>query len=213
MSEDSIDESLSKIAQQRNIPGTEIIKRFNESVKLFEANQLEQARKGFLEVSRSGIMVSDNGKTAEDYLAQIDKILLQRAQKQITPEVPADGNVPAIKEVPQLQPEPKTKTPAAPDTKQNLLRSYSKAVVNDALIKVQEEISQGNYEKARQSIKETMQVLNENKENLGEELFQQYIGDLEQLTSNNDPGEDRPKTTKSPNSKKLKTCKNKRQKR
>jgi tetratricopeptide (TPR) repeat protein len=93
---------------------TEIMLIYNRSVALYRAGELEKARDGFAEVSKSGVLVAPAGQTAEDYLVQIDNILLSRFKGQTYavpppilagPKAPTEEvNLPST-EVPEQQPE------------------------------------------------------------------------------------------------------------
>ena len=75
-----IEETLKDIDQkikQRKSVAEQIYK---DSVKLFEKEDYENARKGFLEVSREELFQAEKGESAEQYLAKIDEILVQRTE-------------------------------------------------------------------------------------------------------------------------------------
>src|SRR5690606_2487159 len=59
---------------------------------------------------------------------------------------------------------------------------YANAVVNNSVTEVKNLINEGKFDRARKSVESTMQVIKNNRKDLGEELFQQYVGELEQLT-------------------------------
>ena len=50
---------------------------FERSIKLYNEGKLYDARAGFVEVSRSGFSVSDNGRTADDYINMINNASVQ----------------------------------------------------------------------------------------------------------------------------------------
>jgi type II secretory pathway component GspD/PulD (secretin) len=56
----------------------------------------------------------------------------------------------------------------------NILRSYTKTVVNDAIVKSNQYIYEGNFDKARQAIESADYVVNKNQIYLGEELYNEY---------------------------------------
>ncbi|MHC4753946.1 MAG: hypothetical protein ACYTBP_02270, partial [Planctomycetota bacterium] len=81
-----IADTLKKLNVQLTSKQGEIAQIYNQSVKLYEAGQLEKARKGFESIVGNGLLVAPQGKTAKDYIAKIDQ--------QLTKE----EKLPAIKE-------------------------------------------------------------------------------------------------------------------
>ena len=67
------------------------------------------------------------------------------------------------------------------DRRKNIIRSYVKAVVGNALSKAQNYIGGGDFYRAQEMVDAAMQIVNENRVNLGDELFKQYSGQLGQL--------------------------------
>ena len=66
--------------------------------------------------------------------------------------------------------------------KRNILRSHTKAVVNDAVAKAQDYISQGEFDKAKEAIEAAERVVSKNRLYLGDDLFKQYSSQLKQLS-------------------------------
>lgn len=56
----------------------EVARLYTQSVDYYNAGELEKARAGFLEVSKSGLTVAPAGSTPEDYLVKIDVALNQK---------------------------------------------------------------------------------------------------------------------------------------
>lgn len=67
------------------------------------------------------------------------------------------------------------------DDKENIMRSYTKAVVSDALVKSQNYIDQGNFEQAKETVEAAEQIVNKNHLYLGNDLFGQYSTKLKQM--------------------------------
>ncbi len=66
------------------------------------------------------------------------------------------------------------------DAKGNIMRSYTKAVVGDALVKSQNYIDQRKFDKAKETVEVAEQIVNKNHLYLGDELFKQYNTMLKQ---------------------------------
>ncbi|MHC5062059.1 MAG: hypothetical protein ACYTFK_13355, partial [Planctomycetota bacterium] len=87
--------------------------------------------------------------------------------------------------IPQQEPvQVETTTPKTEEEirREKLLRSYSQAVVNDATQKVQTFIEIGDTFKAKQAVRNAAKVIDENRERLGEELYQTYMSKLNELS-------------------------------
>ena len=65
--------------------------------------------------------------------------------------------------------------------KRNIRRSHTRAVVNDAVAKVQNYISQDEFDKAKEEVERAERIVNEYQLDLGDELFRQRSGELKQL--------------------------------
>jgi hypothetical protein len=66
------------------------------------------------------------------------------------------------------------------DAKENVMRSYIKAVVSDALVKSQNYIDQSKFDKAKETVEAAEQIVNKNHLYLGDELLKQYSTMLKQ---------------------------------
>lgn len=66
--------------------------------------------------------------------------------------------------------------------RRNILRSYTKAVVNDAVVRAQNYMEAGEFDDAMEVIENAERVINENYPYLGDELFRQYSLWLKELT-------------------------------
>jgi tetratricopeptide (TPR) repeat protein len=86
-------------------------------------------------------------------------------------------------------PEGEAPEPAAPEEtyievinrKRNIRQSHTRAVVNDAVAKVQNYISQDEFDKAKEEVERAERIVNEYQPDLGDELFRQHSGELKQL--------------------------------
>jgi type II secretory pathway component GspD/PulD (secretin) len=65
--------------------------------------------------------------------------------------------------------------------KRNIRQSHTRAVVNDAVAKVQNYISQDEFDKAKEEVERAERIVNEYQPDLGDELFRQHSGELKQL--------------------------------
>ncbi|MCK4886087.1 MAG: hypothetical protein KAS96_01800 [Planctomycetes bacterium] len=74
-----VSESLAEADSRLGGEKKDIAELYNKSVNLFEAGQYEEARDGFIKVSKNGLLVAPTGETAEDYLVKIDNILVKQA--------------------------------------------------------------------------------------------------------------------------------------
>jgi hypothetical protein len=81
------------------------------------------------------------------------------------------------------EPAPEKPAEAAPATeaKTKIIRTYTKAVVEDAAAKVEHYISQREFDKAVAAVRTASQTIKENRPFIGDELFVQYSIRLKQL--------------------------------
>jgi outer membrane biosynthesis protein TonB len=203
---------------------------YNRSVELYKKGNLEEARNGFVEVAKYGLLVTPKGKSPEDYLVLIDKTLTDRlksglsaeskptptppAETEKTPTAPQKSETQLSQPSPEPQPsekpyleeqppssqelaevaapaeptaqaqQPEATTPeAAPvdEAKAKIVRSYTKAVVEDTAVKVGFYIGKGELDKAVNAVRSASDVVSENRPLLGDELFTQYTIRLKRL--------------------------------
>jgi len=188
-----IAKKLEKVDNRLEEQREEIAKLYSRSVKLYHAGQLEAAREGFIQVARSGLLTGPAGKTAEDYLLEIDSILMQRVEPSLSTEIepgekPSETGGAAIWDsgadksaLGTLEPD-KSGRIEVTNRRSSILRSYTRAVVSDAIAKAQDYLSQGEFDKAKETVVKAEQAVNKNRLHLGEELFRQYSSELKQLT-------------------------------
>jgi type II secretory pathway component GspD/PulD (secretin) len=65
--------------------------------------------------------------------------------------------------------------------KRNIRQSHTRAVVNDAVTKVQNYISKDEFDKAKEEVERAERIVNEYQLDLGEALFKQHSDELKQL--------------------------------
>ncbi|MHC4265757.1 MAG: hypothetical protein ACYSUK_07480 [Planctomycetota bacterium] len=173
---------------------------FGLSVEAYRNGELESARRGFEAVIAERLTPDVQRTAAQGYIERIDSLL----ERERTPFIEVEDllDQESIKEQTELEPvfmappepivptqespEPvkvETTVPKTPEQirKEKLLRGYSQAVVNDATQKARTFIEIGDIFKARQAIRNAEKVLNKNREHLGEELYQAYTGQLNEL--------------------------------
>ena len=231
---------IGQIESQLNEGKKEVMGIYNSSVEYFKSGQLENAREGFLKVAGNNLIEAPAGRTPEDYLTEIDGMLMRRAEQQMSQETSAppetemvqkpNVKVSVTKLPPEdIKPEPNTvqtiqkggeiSTQSGPpkpeakivrvkaaqkqksaglvavaepgtgknreaektDRRKNIIRGYVKAVVGNALSKAQNCIGGGDFARAQEIIDAAVRTVGENRSNLGDELFKQYSGQLEQL--------------------------------
>jgi tetratricopeptide (TPR) repeat protein len=171
-----VGESLNKLYKQIKKQQKEISELYKRSVEFYGKGQLEKAREGFVKVARSKVSGAPEGEMAEDYLIQIDAILQNEAKsKEIKKEgMPAKiaAAEPVKKQDRQIEVGSRSK---------NIQHSYTKAVVEDAVNKAQNYMSQGKFYKAQETVEKAVKLVNENRIYLGDDLFTQYSQQLKEL--------------------------------
>ena len=144
------------------------------------------------------------GETAEDYLVKIDNILVKRLESSAPVEtgvVDVRGRLPKITDTPAQDTRPRLRIPPQPDKpargaridagrikspepttdnrRRNILRSYTRAVVNDAITKAQNYRQKGEFDKAKKALEKAKGTVNKNRLELGASIFEQYSWLLE----------------------------------
>lgn len=170
-------ESLSRLYKQIEKQQKEISELYKRSVQFYSEGQLEKAREGFVKVARSKVSRVPEGEMAEDYLMQIDAILQNEAKSQPSQETAKPAKAAAAESVKKqdLQIEVGSRS-------KNIQHSYTRAVVEDAVAKAQDYMSQGKFYKAQETVETAEKVVSENRIYLGDELFRQYTQQLKELT-------------------------------
>jgi len=205
-----ITEVLSELKKQLNQRTTEISKLYNYSVRLYLTGQLEEARQGFIEVAKSGLLVTPAGKSAEAYLVKIDNILVRRMElstaAQARPQKKllestvtviedellgsqTNGNLQHREQPSEVFYKPDRVTSAAEplsdgeinSRRESILRSYTEAVVNDAVVKAQDYMKQGKFDKAEAVVETAEAIVNKNRVYLRDRLFKRFNDKLAKL--------------------------------
>ncbi|MHC4739041.1 MAG: hypothetical protein ACYS9Y_09080 [Planctomycetota bacterium] len=171
-----VGESLNKLYKQIKKQQKEISELYKRSVEFYGKGQLEKAREGFVKVAKSKVSRTTEGKIAEDYLIQIDAILQNEAKSK---EIKKAG-MPAKEAAAELVKNQDRQIEVGSRNK-NIQHSYTKAVVEDAVKKAQNYMSQGKFYKAQETVEKAEKVVNENRIYLGDELFRQYSQQLKKL--------------------------------
>lgn len=183
-----------------------------DSVKLFEKEDYENARKGFLEVSRESLFKAEKGKSAEEYLAKIDSILVQRtefpsleteeaeraqAEESLLTEIAApvsdDGEAAELMDVNAVTDVAATKKPTvdvaeakaiekAPKPTLSVKESYSRAVVKSAVDNADKLTREGRFYHANKAVEKAYNVLEANRSVIGVELYNQHKNELKVLS-------------------------------
>jgi type II secretory pathway component GspD/PulD (secretin)/tetratricopeptide (TPR) repeat protein len=73
-----VEQGLAQTGGEAVAQQAEMVKLYRQSVDYYNTGELEKARAGFLEISKSGLMVAPPGSTPEDYLVKIDAALAQK---------------------------------------------------------------------------------------------------------------------------------------
>ncbi len=150
---------------------------FYSSVDFYKTEQFEKAREGFVKVSSSNLVPPSMKKAAEVYLTQIN----QMTEEVVTP-----------KAAPKVEPEvaPRVASPVTGESdyievinrKRSIIRSHTRAVVNDAIAKARSYMDRGRFDRAKNVVETAKLTVNQNQMHLGDALFKEYSSKLEVLT-------------------------------
>jgi hypothetical protein len=199
-----LQEQIQGLIQRRQSQINEV---FALSVQAYRNGEFESARKGFEAVIAERLTPGAQLTAAEGYIERIDRLLererspfieveqLLEAEPVEQPQINIIEEPLPVQEaappppiiIPKQEPvKVETATPKTEEEirKEKLLRGYSQAVVNDATQKVQTFIEIGDTFKAKQAIRSAAKVISENREHLGEELYEGYVNKLTELSQN-----------------------------
>jgi len=208
--EQYIEATLKEIAQKIKERKKVIGQVYKDSVKLFKKEDYENARKGFLEVSGDELFQAGKGKSAEQYLAKIDAILVQRTEFPSLEEEKAEKEKAIIEEnllteiaAPAVS-EPIVEEPVdvieiievvgADDTEEikvveiaskpklSVKESYGRAVVKSAVDTADNLATEGRFFHAKKAVDKAYTVLSANQAVIGDELYNQYKEQLKTLS-------------------------------
>jgi len=202
--------SLSSVELRITQEQGRVTELYNLSMRHFEAGHFQQAEQCAAQM-RSILTGSSEAPAeeapAEEAPTAVEQDLFGIIGEGIEPAVPAEEpnvvdtpelftiqvvdepNKPALMDVAEPTPtKPAPTKPAATQPAQeaapqkaDMLRSYTAAVVSDAVEKVQDYVIRGEFEEARKVIETAEQTVSKNQVYLGEELFVQYRSRLRQL--------------------------------
>jgi len=201
-----VEADLKSVAEALAIQQVRIKQLYNESVQFYNAGWLEKAREGFEKVALSGLFVAPVGNSAEDYLVKIDKRIGRPRDKRVVtarPEVAAKPSAETAEQLPvpveeELLTEEELRSPEVAKgqaeaieakgsyidkvlQKRNIQRSYTKAVVDDAIAMAKKQAEQGQFTKATGTIDSATAVVRNNRFLLGDVLFKQFDDMLARL--------------------------------
>jgi hypothetical protein len=156
-------------------------KLFGESVVKYHKGELDEAKKGFLKVSESEFYKPSGEFSAEDYL---DKIKTGKMS-----QVQGDTSERTLKDVPAgesdsgdmldiAQPDGEKKVLDEATRRRNIRRSYAKAVVKDSLKETDKLLKNGQYYKAKESVQKAKKVIEQQRPDLGEALYNDFLEEL-----------------------------------
>lgn len=191
-----IAENLNLLLGQLNERNRKIYKLYDKSVAFYKAGDIKQAREGFIEIAQSGLAGNSKRKSAQDYLLKIDDILIRSAQSQFMPDSftiakdepvrdkpveMTDDSAEQIEQQISVDEPPRRQTNTKMSKRQNIIRSYTRAVVNNALSKAHTYIKQNQFELAEDVVATAKQTVNQNHAEIGDGLFNLYSSALKQL--------------------------------
>jgi len=187
--------------------GRRIANLFNASVDLFEAGQYAQSRPGFVEVANSGFNYTADGLKSTDYINMVDLALGKNTPSQLEqPQQQGDsfgdrtGDSTGPAEISyqarpmELEPIGKDVSGTLPvaqqeqgyirqiEQKRNRQINYTRAIVNDSVVKAEKFTADKKFDKADQAIARAFTTINKNKMLLGDELFTKFNGQLDAIS-------------------------------
>ena len=196
----------------------EVAELYYRSLGYYDIGQLEKAREGFVKVIASGLIPPKMVESIEGYLAAINARLGMAAKPKAVVEKPVkkDSEIAAIAEpeppvlnggaaksvrqdvaeadvVREGQAEAPAEKGGYIDVilrKRSILRSHTKAVVEDAMRKADAYLGQGEFEKAKTAIETAQFTVKENEIHLGDSLFKEYSSKLEVKSGEISSGEE-----------------------
>lgn len=203
-----IAEGLKKLDEQLDGQKKEAAELYDRSVEFYRAGELEKAREGFAELVKSGLLTMPAGQTPEDYLLRIDSVLAERAEPLPLFSAGAERTGLSVKDdlfelrgeiVQEAEGEemagvvgagaPEAAEPATDEggyievinRKRNILRSHTKAIVNDAVDKAQDYLKRGDFEAAKEAVEAAERTVTKNQLQLGDDIFMRYSSQLNEL--------------------------------
>jgi hypothetical protein len=167
---------------------------YKRSRKEYKKGNFEEARQGFAIVASSGLYVPAIGKTAEEYLAEIghQQTKANKNEKTVSGSKSQKVVMPKEQQNPQMQ---QNNSPAVSggerfgnevqqdDTdKNNIKKSYIRAVMLDTQIKVTEHLGKAEFSLAKAVVQNAQAVLQKYRTDIGEDLYRQHSDTLQELS-------------------------------
>lgn len=204
-----IAKSLKNIDVQIKQQEKEVTEIYDASMDFYRKGQFEKAREGFAKIDSILAKRAEHSKpldtNMEQVINQAPQVPAEAKIAEPNKEVAVDDALSKSSEPNETEPEviqnlnkeslfevAEPKTIEKPeidkggtnekdtDAKGNVMRSYTKAVVSDALVKSQNYIDQRKFDKAKETVEVAEQIVNKNHLYLGDELFEQYSTTLKQ---------------------------------
>jgi len=199
-------EDFGRVDSQLDKQREEIAELYNRNVEFYLAGEFEKAREGFAKID--DILARKAEPSAPTKAGRVAAAVpeLEETVAAIRDELLDAGTEPAQKAGPQMPliesgigkpswrpgigaaefkvPEPVTDEvdfTEVTNRKRNILRSYTRAVVNDAIAKAQNYVSRGEFDRAKEAVAGAEQTVNKNRLHLGNSLFRRYSNRLKQL--------------------------------
>ncbi len=179
-----------KITEQRRL----MADLYKRSRKEYKKGNFEKARQGFAIVASSGLYVPGVGKTAEEYLAEIGQ---EQSKTNSDKKIVADSKPPTVvmpveQQNNQTQQENSSAIPGGErfgnkiqrnsTDKSNIKKSYIRAVMLDAQIKVTTHVGKAEFSLAKAVVQNARTVLQKYSTDIGEVLYKQHNDTLQELS-------------------------------
>lgn len=195
-----INESLKKVNKWLKEQEAQTKTTYNDSIKYYKQGHMENARKGFMTVSRSGLVSFSDGKTAEDYIHQIDALVgksgrsnlltdrelfaIDKGPEDITSQARLLGNKADVRKslLMDTQMTNEQNYIQAINKKRSLVQGYVKAVVKDSQLKAMGLKDTGKFYEAQKELDRAKKSINDNRLYLDDAEVEKYtssIGELE----------------------------------
>lgn len=167
---------------------------FKRSRKEYKQGNFEKAGQGFTVVASSGLYVPAIGKTAEEYLAEIGSEQNKTSEHNQTAANSQQVN--SVMPIERRTSQTQQKNPSAATSserfgnivqrentdKDNIKKSYVRAVILDAQIKVTAHVGKAEFSLAKAVVQNAGAVLQKYKADIGESLYQQHSDTLQELS-------------------------------
>lgn len=183
---------LAKVNSYLDMQKEQITEIYEQSVNLYQKGELEQARGGFTKIDNilarraeplelqgleiKGIDEPNDLNIEDSLLDAIDGEAAGPAEKELLKESDLTVIVDTAESVTK-----ESSLDVLDISRKNIVRSYTQAVVNDAVAKAMYYLGQGKFENAKKESKTAEQTLNENKRYLNNDVVSEYRSKLQKL--------------------------------